>query len=509
MSKSKITSKAPKILNRKHENTYYKPFYRILKSPSTPDNNNNSKLKSKTMVRLRSTKNKVQSKLQKNWFIYIGIFVILKLFVAHKHGHTIGLNSIVPKVPNLSFDSSILENLKQKWQNFQIGRFLPRFLQRRHYRRRQKFGYAKSQAKDAKEVADNLKLELTSQKNPTTSVGQNLEQESQSPDEFVHQTPQEPPPLPDNTCNRLLHTGKWDNWSYNPAPDGNLANTETGEWNYSGNYQPDGCDLHHYTTEEIETCLLKRPDGTNSDLSVMIIGDSRARLLYRVLSARLHGQDSIEDVKVHDDMANAPFIYYWSQSFHGARVARNKQEMSTFRRMLMEVNSKNKAQLIIINEHFLHPSTDILGFPKNRTWAHIEPYFITSLTHLKENIMPQLVTLSEMEDVTIIINASEGSSRYYAGWSADKWVELQNMYNFEIQRLIIDNPRIFYMTNNIRTGVGPSGQNLLPDGTHKIIKGESQTVPPSLMADTDMILNVHCNRKLGIDGNACCKQWPF
>ena len=142
MSKSKITSRAPKILNRKHENTYYKPFYRILKSPSTPDNNNNSKLKSKTMVRLRSTKNKVQSKLQKNWFIYIGIFVILKLFVAHKHGHTIGLNSIVPKVPNLSFDSSILENLKQKWQNFQIGRFLPRFLQRRHYRRRQKFGYA-------------------------------------------------------------------------------------------------------------------------------------------------------------------------------------------------------------------------------------------------------------------------------------------------------------------------------------------------------------------------------
>ena len=71
------------------------------------------------------------------------------------------------------------------------------------------------------------------------------------------------------------------------------------------------------------------------------------------------------------------------------------------------------------------------------------------------------------------------------------------------------------MIINQFTGYGPNKENLLPDMTHKMTKGEIQKIPPSLMADTDVIFNLHCNRKMSknllqLDGREiCCSAAPM
>ena len=319
---------------------------------------------------------------------------------------------------------------------------------------------------------------------------------------------QPPPPLPKNSCNDMLNTGSWKDFTFQKQADGSLSLPNGAGWAYSGTFQPDGCKVYDYDADMIQDCLLKNPDGSENENSVQIIGDSRARLIYRVLSARMHGSDSIEDVKVHDDMANAPFIYYWSQSFGGKAVSRQKHEMSGFRRLLIEGTTTKKSQFVIINEHFLHPSTDILGYPQNRTWDHVQPYFENSINFFKTEIIPTLERMTE-NDATIVVLATEGSQRYYAGWNQAKWDALQNFYNSEMQKIAVEHPKIFYMSNNVKTSVGTDGELLLPDGTHKIIKGEIQKIPPSLMSDINILLNLHCNRKLGdrLPGDVCCRSW--
>lgn len=155
--------------------------------------------------------------------------------------------------------------------------------------------------------------------------------ETEKPTPF-DDTPPEIEPTPafktlDNSCETMLNTGSWLNFT-TQAKSSNA-------WNFSGTFGPSTCQIKKYSTEELQKCFLSNPVDFSRNRMVQIIGDSRSRLIYRVLSARLHGLDTIEDVKVHDDLANAPFMYYWSQSFNGEPVG-DRHEMSSFRRLLKE-----------------------------------------------------------------------------------------------------------------------------------------------------------------------------
>ena len=327
---------------------------------------------------------------------------------------------------------------------------------------------------------------------------------------------------PRDSCEAMLTTGKWENFQFK---NHNSLSTN-GEWNYSGDFVPSyPCQIHHYNASELQTCLLlKNKEKWNLNPTIQIIGDSRARVLYRTLSARLHGQDSIEDVKVHDDLANAPFMYYWSQSFNGKPIENyagkpnnSRHEMTSFPRLLKEgAFGVKRAQLVVISEHFLHPSTDLLEDPVNRKdYNLVKNYFEEMFQFFEEKILTRISSFP----ATIIFMASEGSKKRYNGWSQKNWDDLQKFYNDRLYNMIEKtniknssrafNKRLFYMTINQFTGYGPNKENLLPDMTHKMTKGEIQKIPPSLMADTDVIFNLHCNRKMGknllqLDGQEIC-----
>ena len=149
-----------------------------------------------------------------------------------------------------------------------------------------------------------------------------------------------------------------------------------GDWAYNGTFIPDTCNLHYYEPEEIRECF--SPNGQNASDTILVIGDSRARLMWRVLNARYHGENGIEDVKIHDDLVNYPFLYYWSESFNGEPIVNQKDtknELTAFEEKRSNLFEDMKtAQYIIIDEHFMHPATDMLNNAASRTFPAIEKY---------------------------------------------------------------------------------------------------------------------------------------
>ena len=129
-----------------------------------------------------------------------------------------------------------------------------------------------------------------------------------------------------------------------------------------------------------------------------------------------------EDVKVHDNMANFPFMYYWSQSFNGKAISNEKHEMTSFKRLFMESGT---AQLVIIAEHFLHPSCDYLSYASNRSADALKLYFKESIVHLDETVLPKFASKT---GVTVVVLASEGSRRSFPGWQQKKWDDLTRFY---------------------------------------------------------------------------------
>lgn len=68
-------------------------------------------------------------------------------------------------------------------------------------------------------------------------------------------------------------------------------------------------------------------------------------------------------------------------------------------------------------------------------------------------------------------------------------------------------PKINYvdlMTKTVYSKSNKTGELLLGDGTHKLMRRISTNVPTSLWADTNGILNYFCNSKMGFEGVDCC-----
>ena len=218
-------------------------------------------------------------------------------------------------------------------------------------------------------------------------------------------------------------------------------------------------------------------------------------MLYRVLEARYRGVSTVKDVIIRDAVHNFPFSYYWSQSFHGKAVSKEKQELSNFIKLGIDINTR-KDQLVVIDEQFLHPTTDMLYYTSNRTTVALIQYLETSIFYFDEFILKRI--LSKHPELTIVVLATEGSKRVYRDWSQNKWDQVRDFYNEHLEKVVSKYPTVFWMDNNLKTAVGPEGVSLLPDGANKMVANEgseffTEEIPDSLVADADMIFNLHCN----------------
>ena len=90
----------------------------------------------------------------------------------------------------------------------------------------------------------------------------------------------------------MLKNGHWTNFwkaenisleDVEMLPNGDSSlRLPNGDWAYNGTFIPDTCNLHYYEPEEIRECF--SPNGQNASDTILVIGDSRARLMWRVLN---------------------------------------------------------------------------------------------------------------------------------------------------------------------------------------------------------------------------------
>merc|ERR1712203_184416 len=115
---------------------------------------------------------------------------------------------------------------------------------------------------------------------------------------------------------------------------------------------------------------------------------------------------------------------------------------------------------------------DHLNLPEEeRDYEKIRDYLDGGLQHLEDQILPAL--LAKSKDTTVVILAAEGSNRKFAAWSQTDWDALRDFYNLKAAKIVknSENPNLYFMDTNINSGRGPNGEDLLPDGTHKMVKG--------------------------------------
>lgn len=116
---------------------------------------------------------------------------------------------------------------------------------------------------------------------------------------------------------------------------------------------------------------------------IYVIGDSRARLIYRVIGAKGLGQESLEDTKVHNDLSSdigVPIKYFWSQSFDG-----DHDQVSHHVSMIREAMAKH-AQMVIVGEQHLHP----VEAAWDRNDRDYQKIFYKALSHAYKEIFPLL-----------------------------------------------------------------------------------------------------------------------
>lgn len=153
------------------------------------------------------------------------------------------------------------------------------------------------------------------------------------------------------TCKNPLAGGHWQNFKINHEP-GNFTKkvvmtrknypvrNQTYRYSYSGDFIVPGCEIKNYNKTEIQSCF--QPKSFNSKRRIYLIGDSRTRVLFRVLSRRYRGGTRIMDTSTHNSLKDGPFYYIWSEHF-----AYTSNQTRT-----LGIRSDD---FVIVGAHFLHP----------------------------------------------------------------------------------------------------------------------------------------------------------
>lgn len=345
-------------------------------------------------------------------------------------------------------------------------------------------------------------------------------------------------------CNMMLQHGHWESLDWTLMNSAELVTTTEDiilrgfkliPYTFRGVFQADTCEILDYTVGMMKQCFggdqVIEPKNTKHLSKKLVLelsenakapetywhlmGDSRTRVMFRGLNARLE-KTTINDHRVHGTLQQNNFVFHWSRFF---------TEMSE----VVEKTKFTKNSSLVIGEQYLHKVLTTMLEIKTLDAAFVEDLLQTQIYHFNETVIKRVLD-NENIDVVVVL-ATEGleanaiHSEYKNNfvlankhWTAEMWVESAGFYN----KLLYDcvkhwqqvesgkyADKLFWMTNNRKTGryeqtVSDSNPNssktnmtiLLPDGVHKIAHDKVKQVPDSLKADTNMLYNLFCNKKL-------------
>ena len=315
-------------------------------------------------------------------------------------------------------------------------------------------------------------------------------------------------------CSSLLHLGHWRSPLFKDGNKGDINNYVT----YSNHtacaesrscranaWVVENCKAHRYTSSDARKCFQNR--------KMLFIGDSRGRQIFRAMENRLENSRFLTDeVEHHDIFRNldrtVKIRWLWitkiTDHFNTAGILEQ-----LFLDLLRLKDPKKLPALIVFNSLLLHPTRACYSIElcnKNyKGFRYVVEYKL--LPMFKEFIK---------KDVMIVWLASEdldnrhkfSDNQISVLRDQNKWIYklFENKFTLKERRLInfISATSRTVYTDIDKTTNLPMGDILLADGTHKLDRHVNTTIPTSLWADTNLILNFACNDRMRFEGVTCC-----
>lgn len=315
-------------------------------------------------------------------------------------------------------------------------------------------------------------------------------------------------------CVNILHDGYWEKPDH-VVSDESLAGNSNMIWRAGESCD---CSLHYYKFEEAVECLSKiNSDFTEISLQnpsqnlsapfdlIKIIGDSRGRQIFAAFSAFLTGSSTVYDNPEENTHNGHRNIFGVNLNYRHAVDLRKNGSMQKeawqinvpkllnletlpilhLLTMSGKENSKNFKEMIA-KHPILDTVKNYLDWTKNVKLPMIKE-LNTKFTILMdpEPIMPNVYQLDETRNKYML--------RYLE--MLDKMMPRNGFED-----------RIFRMTVTRKTVVSITGNYMLPDRAHLILKDKERTLPPAMKANLNIILNFVCNRRMGMSDEVCCSQ---
>ena len=158
-----------------------------------------------------------------------------------------------------------------------------------------------------------------------------------------------------------------------------------------------------------------------------MFGDSRTRVIYRVLKGRYDGISQVIDYKMHKKQVEPPFTFYWSTNFE-----KTLKKLSSYKNKL-----DGKSRLVIVGEQLQWPQLD-----------HLKKITHCSQTTSRKNLDTYLRNaefliqmLDEYKNFEFLFISAESRYDTMAGqkcaccadWNTEEWDSLSKYYTENIR----------------------------------------------------------------------------
>ena len=284
--------------------------------------------------------------------------------------------------------------------------------------------------------------------------------------------------------------------------------------------EPIACSNYAWDTEMICKWKTYDPNLTKKCLiknELVVMGDSRARQIYRAMEQRTTGEKAIDytpwhwnksipfpEIIYHHDTA---LKFYWMKKF------KNLETMLTDNLF----NFKKNPKTLILGEHFLWSVEMNQGSNKSMEKDdYVNKKYVSKAEQYKKDfteiIIPIITELANSGNKILWMSieyrqdfvVKKGGQVSYAVTDPDKIYQsfhnhLMDDINNHIENEIaaMNHENIYYFSSNSRNTLNLSKTAVfLGDLTHKMKRDKNITLPFPLWLDTNYMLNFVCNQEL-------------
>ena len=256
-------------------------------------------------------------------------------------------------------------------------------------------------------------------------------------------------------CNMMLQHGHWESLNWTLINNSELRTTTEDiilrgfkliPHTFRGVFQADTCDILDYTVGMMKQCfggdqgvkpkipkklskkLVQELSKTTKTPETYwhLIGDSRTRVIFRGLNARLE-EKNINDHRVHGTLQQNNFVFHWSRFFTEMSEVVDKTEFTE--------NSS-----LVIGEQYLHKVLTTMLEIKTLEAAFVEDLLQKQIYYFNETIIKRVLDNGNIDVVVVLategLEANAVHSEYKKNfvlanthWTAEMWVESAGFYN--------------------------------------------------------------------------------